>query len=41
VTNHTNLNEDNLNLDLSSASFGVITAGLGGRSGQIAARFDF
>ena len=41
VTNHTNLNEDNLNLDLSSASFGVITAGLGGRSGQIAARLDF
>jgi hypothetical protein len=41
VTNHTNLNEENLNLNLSSASFGVITAGLGGRSGQIAARLDF
>ncbi len=41
VTNHTNLNENNLNLNLSSASFGVITAGLGGRSGQIAARLDF
>jgi hypothetical protein len=41
VTNHTNLNEENLNQNLSSASFGVITAGLGGRSGQIAARLDF
>ncbi len=41
VTNHTNLNENNLNLNLSSASFGVITAGLGGRSGQIGARVDF
>jgi hypothetical protein len=41
VTNHTNLNENNLNLNLSSASFGVITAGLGGRSGQIGARLDF
>jgi hypothetical protein len=41
VTNHTNLNEDNLNLNLGSASFGVVTAGLGGRSGQIAARLDF
>jgi hypothetical protein len=41
VANHTNLNEADLNLKLSSASFGVITAGLGGRSGQIAARLDF
>jgi hypothetical protein len=41
VTNHTNLNEENLNLNLSSASFGVVTAGLGGRTGQIAARLDF
>jgi hypothetical protein len=41
VANHTNLNANNLNLELSSASFGVITAGLGGRSGQIAARLDF
>ena len=41
VTNHTNLNENSLNLNLSSASFGVITSGLGGRSGQIAARLDF
>ncbi|WP_446743564.1 TonB-dependent receptor [Silvibacterium acidisoli] len=41
VTNHTNLNENNLNLNLSSASFGVVTAGLGGRAGQIAARLDF
>jgi hypothetical protein len=41
VANHTNLNETNLNLDPSSASFGVITAGLGGRSAQVAARLDF
>ena len=41
VTNHTNLNENALNLDLGSSSFGVITSGLGGRSGQIAARLDF
>ena len=41
VTNHTNLNENSLNLNLGSASFGVITSGLGGRSAQIAARMDF
>lgn len=41
VTNHTELNEQDLNLNPSSASFGVITAGLGGRVAQIAARVDF
>lgn len=41
VTNHTNLNENSLNLDLGSASFGNITSGLGGRSAQIAGRLDF
>jgi hypothetical protein len=41
VTNHTNLDETHLNLNLSSASFGVITAGLPGRTAQIGARMDF
>ena len=41
VTNHTNLNENSLNLNLGSSSFGVITSGLGGRSAQIAGRLDF
>ena len=47
VLNHLNLDESNLgntgnnHLNLSSASFGAITAGLPGRTGQISMRLEF
>ncbi len=41
VLNHTNLNEDYLNLSLSGSSFGTITSGIGARSGQVSMRLEF
>jgi hypothetical protein len=41
VLNHVNLDESKLNTNLSSTSFGTITAGLPGRTGQVSMRLEF
>ncbi len=41
VLNHINLDENHLNLNLSNSSFGVITAGLAPRQGQVSMRLEF
>jgi len=41
VLNHVNLDETKLNLNLSNSSFGVITAGLAPRVGQVSMRLEF
>jgi len=41
VLNHTNLDENTLNLNLSNGSFGAITSGLAPRTGQVSARIEF
>jgi hypothetical protein len=41
VLNHVNLDENHLNLNLSSPSFGVITEGLAPRVGQVSMRLEF
>ena len=41
VLNHTNLDENHLNLNLSNSSFGVITSGLAPRVGQVSMRLEF
>jgi hypothetical protein len=41
VLNHVNLDETKLSTDLSSVSFGTITSGLPGRTGQVSMRLEF
>ena len=41
VLNHINLDENHLNLNLSSSSFGVISSGLSPRVGQVSMRLEF
>jgi hypothetical protein len=41
VLNHINLDENSLNLDLSSRSFGTLTRGLAPRVGQVSMRLEF
>ena len=41
VLNHTNLDENSLNLGLSSSSFGTITSGIAPRNGQVSMRLEF
>jgi len=41
VLNHTNLNENTLNLNLSNTSFGVVGSGLDPRIGQVSMRLEF